>query len=234
MPLHDWTDRGGWEGMHHLWLTELLREVKARLPAGYRAFIGSPPTVAVGAVSERRDVAVHKWREELPKPSAGVMPEGEAMAPDIELAVATLELSPAVHVEYEGRLVAAIEVISPRNKDRPSARATYLSRYLGYLLEGIHLLLIDVLRRPFGFSFADQIEVELHIERQLPLPAPFAVGYRVGEPAATGGRLLALWRRPLTPNAPLPSLPLALDVESSIVVDLETTYSRAAADAYLT
>ena len=43
MPLHDWTDRGGWEGVHHLWITELLRWVKPRLPAGYRAYIGSAP-----------------------------------------------------------------------------------------------------------------------------------------------------------------------------------------------
>ena len=25
MPLHDWTDRPGWDGLHHLWITELLR-----------------------------------------------------------------------------------------------------------------------------------------------------------------------------------------------------------------
>ena len=48
MPLHDWTDRGGWEGVHHLWITELLRWVKPRLPMGYRAYIGSAPLLAVG------------------------------------------------------------------------------------------------------------------------------------------------------------------------------------------
>ena len=54
-------------------------------------------------------------------------------------------------------LIAAIELISPRNKDRPSSRETYLTRYLGYLLESVHLLLVDVHRRPIGFSFADRI-----------------------------------------------------------------------------
>ena len=43
MALHDWSDRPGWEGMHHLWITELLRWVKPRLPVGYRAYIGSAP-----------------------------------------------------------------------------------------------------------------------------------------------------------------------------------------------
>ena len=49
MPLHDWNDRPGWEGMHHLWITELLRWVKPRLPAGFRAYIGAAPLLAVGA-----------------------------------------------------------------------------------------------------------------------------------------------------------------------------------------
>jgi len=58
MPLHDWTDQPGWEGVHHLWITELLRWIKPRLPEGYRAYIGSAPTVAIGAPAERPDVSV--------------------------------------------------------------------------------------------------------------------------------------------------------------------------------
>jgi hypothetical protein len=60
-----------------------------------------------------------------------------------------------------------------------------------------------------------------------------AVSYRVGEPAATGGRLLAIWRRPLTVGATLPAIPLPLTVEQAVVLDLEQSYMRAAADAYL-
>ena len=55
----------------------------------------------------------------------------------------------------------------------------------------------------------------------------------MGEPAATGGRMIAIWRRPLTVGQPLPSLPLALTVHVGLQVDLESTYNRAAADAYL-
>ena len=56
MPLHDWSDSAGWEGMHHLWIAELLRWIKPRLPLGYRAYIGSSPLLAVGAPVERPDV----------------------------------------------------------------------------------------------------------------------------------------------------------------------------------
>jgi len=132
-----------------------------------------------------------------------------------------------------GRLVAAVELVSPRNKDRPIARATYLARYVGYLLEGVHLLLVDVHRRPLSFSFADGIAQELRMT-QPPCPAPLAVSYRVGEPAAAGGRLLAIWRRPLVAGETLPNMRLPLTVGTTIFVDLEQTYMRAAADAYLT
>jgi hypothetical protein len=237
MPLHEWTDRTGWEGMHHLWITEMLRWVKPRLPAGYRAYIGSAPALAIGAPGGRPDVAVVPWPndrgEDTPTPSTGPASEsGDEIEPDIELAVATLDPSTSLFVEKQGRLVAAVELISPRNKDWPSAREAYLARYLGYLLESVHLLLVDVYRRPIGFSFADRIAAELAINQD-PLPPPHAVSYRVGEPAATGGRFLAIWRRELSPGLPLPALPLPLDPHTAVWVDLERTYTGAAVDAYV-
>jgi hypothetical protein len=137
-----------------------------------------------------------------------------------------------VYVERQGRLIAAVEVISPRNKDRPIARSAYLARYVGYLLEGANLVLIDVHRRPAGHSFADLIAAQLQLV-QPPVPPPLAVSYRVGEPAPSGGRLLAIWRRPLSVDSPLPTIPLPLTPEQAVTIDLERTYSQAAADAYL-
>ena len=227
----------GWEGVHTLWLTELLRWIKPRLPAGYRAFIGAPPTLVIGAPTERPDVGVRDWPADRPTssrssadgPAAG---DGETSEPDVELAVAALESDTAIQVERQGRLAAAVELISPRNKDRPLARDTYLSRYVGYLLEGVHLLLIDVHGKPLSFSFADRIAQELQF-RQPGCPAPAGISYRVGEPVATGGRVLAIWRRPFAVGTALPTLPLPLTMEQAVAVDLEQTYSRAAADAYL-
>jgi hypothetical protein len=231
MPLHDWTSHSGWEGVHLLWIAELLHWVKPRLPTGYRAYVGSAPILAVGAPTEKPDVGVRQWPDE--QPQASPLPESSASdEPDEEIAVATLDPGKALYVEYQGRLVSALELVSPRNKDRPVARSTYLARYVGYLLEGVHLMLVDVHPRPKGFSFVDQIAEELQI-RQSSMPPPCAASYRVGEPAATGGRILGIWRRPLQANAPLPSLVLPIDVGVSVAIDLEHTYARAAADAYL-
>jgi hypothetical protein len=235
MPLHDWSHLSGWEGVHHLWIAELLKWIKPRLPAGYRAYIGSSPLIAVGAPAERPDVAVRSW---LPPDETGApetiatQTETSSSEPDEEIAVASLDAETAVFVERYGVLIAAVEITSPRNKDRPFARSGCLARYLGYLIDGANLMLIDVHRRPKSFSFADEIAAQLHIE-QPPVGPPLAVSYRVGEPAPTGGRFLAIWRRPLSTGAPLPTLPLPLTPELAVAVDLEATYSRAAADAYL-
>jgi hypothetical protein len=233
MPLHDWTDRPGWEGVHHLWITELLRWVKPRLPAGYRAYIGSVPAVAIGAPAQKPDVSVGQWPDDGPKIAGSIALPEPLDQPDEEIAVVLLDPDTSVLVERAGRLIAALEVISPRNKDRPVSRAGYLSRYVSYLLEGVHLLLVDVHRRPTGFSFVDGIAGELQI-KQPPCPPPAAASYRVGEPAATGGRILAIWRRPLTVGEPLPIATLPLTIEAAVGVDLEQTYQRAVEDAYLT
>ena len=207
-----------------------------RLPVGYRAYIGSAPLLAVGAPVDRPDVGVRSWSapEATRQPdAAGAETSTNPTEPDEEIAVATLDPETAVYVERQGRLVAAVELISPRNKDRPISRSTYLARYLGYLLDGAHLVLIDVHRRPVGFSFADRIATELDLKQPSVVP-PMSVSYRVGEPAATGGRLLAIWRRPMTVGNTLPAIPLPLSFEQEVSLDLETTYARAAEDAYQT
>jgi hypothetical protein len=230
MPLHDWAATPGWDGVHQLWIVELLHWLKARLPAGYRAYIGTTPTFAIGGPTEDcPDVGVREWPPPVIDPETPVDPADE---PDVEIAVATLSGEKALFVERQGRLVAAVELVSPRNKDRVSACAAYTGTYLGYLLKGVHLLLVDVHRRPLRFSFADRIAEELHLD-QPACPSPFAIGYRVGEPAPNGGRFLALWRRALTVGAPLPPLRLPLSVNEFVLVDLEQTYARAAEAAYL-
>jgi hypothetical protein len=231
MPLHDWTDDRGWDGVHQYWITELAHWLRPRVPPSYRVYLGSVPALTVDFAPGRPDVAVREW-----SPAAASSSENghEGVEEPDQQAVALFEFEPqlAVHVFCKGQLIAAIELVSPRNKDRPSARTQYMSRYLGYLGQGVHLLLVDVHVRPQGFSFADAIATASQFA-QPPCPSPCAVSYRVGGPAATGGQFLDIWRRRLTVAAPLPSLPLALTAELALPVDLEQTYARAAAAAYL-
>ena len=230
MPLHDWSDDRGWDGLHLFWLTQMIDWIQPRLPAGYRAYVGSVPALTIDSSNGRPDVGVRQWS---PDPTAAGLKAGSVGEPDQEV-VATFTLDPqkAIHIDWHGQLIAAIELVSPRNKDRPSARTRYLGRYVGYLRQGVHLLLIDALPRPAGFSFADAIADDLGIAME-PTPTPCAVSFRVGEPLPDG-TLVASWRRPLQVGQPLAVIPLALDTKQAISIDLEHTYQEAARRTYLT
>jgi Protein of unknown function (DUF4058) len=229
MPLHDWKDERGWDGVHTIWLTQLLDWVQPRLPEGYRAYVGSVPALTVDAGNGKPDVTVRQWASKPERVAAGSAILAE---PDQE-GVATFTLDPqkAVHVDWKGQLIAAIELVSPRNKDRPSSRERYLGRYVGYIRQGVHLLLVDVMVRPEGFSFPDAIASDLGLATD-PTPPPCAVSYRVGE-GVPEGTLLATWRRPMQVGQALPIIPLALDTNQSISIDLEQTYQQSARRAYL-
>lgn len=229
MPLHNWTDDRGWDGVHLLWINDLINWIQPRLPEGLRAYVGSVPALTVDANNGKPDVNVRQWTPEPMTAAGGV---GTIAAPDQE-AVATFTLDPhrAIHIDFHGQLIAAIELISPRNKDRHSSRERYLGRYVGYIRQGVHLLLIDVLPRPVGFSFADAIVADLGLALE-PTPTPYAVSYRVGE-GVPEGTLMATWTRALRVGQPLAVIPVALNLQQAIDIDLEQTYQQAARRAYL-
>lgn len=227
MPLHDWATTRGWAELHTYWLTELARHIKPQLPPGYRARI---ETEAALTLDVEPDVGVFRHPDATDGGATAVIPE-----PDFSVAVAEIR-QPELHVSItlNGRLVAAVELVSPRNKDRVTDRRTYGGKYVGYLRDLVQLLVVDVHPVYRDFSFSDFIASELKLPDQPTLPAPFAISYRV-VPAAKAGEacLLEAWRRPLTVGAPLPEIPLALDGDRAILIDLDGTYSRAAADSYL-
>jgi hypothetical protein len=219
MPLHDWTDGRGWESVGPLWITSLLYWLQERLPPGYRAYLGSVPALTIAA-----------GLEEGAAPSGALTDRPD---PDFH-AVSMLNPEPqlAVHVYHHGQLIAAVELVSPRNKDRPSSREFYRNRYLGYLWSGVHLMLIDVHRRPVGFSFVEAIVAEMQCRLPTGMP-PHAVSWDVGGRTPEGQRFLDGWYRQLAVGEPLPTLPLALTAERVLQIDLEKTYAEAARHAYL-
>src|SRR5687768_12510163 len=139
MPLHDWTDERGWDSVHPFWLAYLVEWVQPRLPEGYKAFLGGVPALTVSTGNGKPDVSV---RQMEPQPAPEVRAaETTVLEPDLE-ARGFVRLYPqhAVHIDFHGQLIAAIEIVSPRNKDRVDSKETYTNRYLGYLRLGVHLM----------------------------------------------------------------------------------------------
>jgi hypothetical protein len=235
MPLHDLSSDLQRCAVHTFWTTEIARWLKMRLPEGYRSFVGTIPIVVVDLPGNPDVGVIAKVARSGDVPLNGNANhiEAEYIEAENEVAVAALASEPYVFVEQHGRLVSVVELISPRNKDRPASRSAATTRYTAHLKNGIHLMLIDSLPKPKGFSFADAIAAELEIPNHQPLSCPHAISYRVGEQSGEGGRQLGTWRRQLQPGAPLGTVPLPLNTRQQVVVDLEATYSRATADAYL-
>src|SRR5438094_3710650 len=98
MPLHNWSYDRGWDSIHLLWLNQLLDWVQPRLPAGYRAYLGSVPALTIDTPNGRPDLNVRRWPEEPATISAGA--QTDPTAPDEET-VATFTLDPqrALHVD---------------------------------------------------------------------------------------------------------------------------------------
>lgn len=114
-----------WEGFHAMWPGSIVRQLRKSLPAGYSA----EPRVHLGTVMEI-DVGAYEAHESprFGSPEAG---EGIATSTWTTSPVVAVDTDPPDEYEYEvrifdnereRRLVAAIELVSPANKDRPESR----------------------------------------------------------------------------------------------------------------
>jgi hypothetical protein len=170
--------------------------IRPRLPEGSKVFLGGVPALTLASGNGKPDVDIRQWG---PPPAGENVATGSGLLEPVLEARVAIRLDPqlAVHVDFHGQLIAAIELVSPRDKDRADAKERYTARYLGYLCLGVHLMLVDVLPRPKGFSFADALTSGLGLEVP-PLPPPFAASYRVGESFPLAKRWGASW--PSTPG----------------------------------
>jgi hypothetical protein len=227
MPLHDWSRLPEWEGVHQLWISDLYRTLRSRLPTGYRAGLATVPSLTIGGPSTHPDLSVRR-QPGLPGPA----PEpslDDLTGFDSEVTVLSIGPTKMVQVFRGNQLVAVLELISPRNKEREQARAATVDRMVGYLALGVHVLFVDVHAAPSTFSLADAIAATLDFPQEH-CPSPHAMAYQVRGPVDGGGQALAIRRAPLVIGQPLPTVPLPLGRALRVDVDLESTYMTAAGD----
>ncbi len=131
--------------------------------------------------------------------------------------------------EAEGgaRLVAALELVSPANKDRESHRTAFANKCAGYLAQGIALIVVDVVTSRTTDLHVDILKL-LGRDTDTGLPAGtdlYAVAYRPIVKNKAGQ--VESWPVPLAVGRELPTLPLALSAELCLPIDLEATYTMA-------
>jgi hypothetical protein len=134
-----------------------------------------------------------------------------------------------VHVYDQTRarqLVAAIEIVSPANKDLPENRRAFVTKCAALLQQRVCVSIVDlVTTRHFNLyaelrEFIDRPDSALATNP----PATYAVTCRGRKSGSTP--LLDSWFYPLIVGQPLQTLPIWLTEDQNVMLDLESSYEE--------
>jgi hypothetical protein len=233
MPLHDHfhgelARRRRWEGFHDLWVGAMVRRLAPLLPARYFA----EPQVHLG-VSVEPDVATFKEERQTAPVSGNGGVATAVWAPARPTRVLAVDF-PAQDVfeltvydaERGSRLVAVIELVSPRNKDHPGARRDFVIKCAAYLQQRVSVVIVDIVTGRQSDLYGELLAL-LGQERGVPWPGEpplYAVGLRLTKPDERWE--METWEEPLSVGAPLPTLPLWLADNLVVPVELEVSYEE--------
>lgn len=218
-----------WRGFHGAWAAAMARLLNGGvLPPGYYAvpFLDRDGPVEI-------DVAA--LREFEVAGSAGAPGEHQLWTPAAPGLAVAVEWPSVDDVRVEvftddgdPRVAAAVELISPRNKDRPRAREAFAAKCADYLGRGCGVVVVDVVTTRRADLQADlfaMLGADPAVEASGALSA---VSYRPvvrdGE-----GELLA-WPAALEVGRLLPTVPLWLGADLAVPLDLEASHSAACVD----
>jgi hypothetical protein len=202
------------------------------LPPGYYAV----PLVDRDGPIEIDVAALREHEATAPASEVAVEPALQTWAPPAPGLTVAVELPAADGVEVQvfaddgdPRLMAAVELLSPRNKDRHQARQAFAIKCVGYLQQGSSIVVVDTVttrRADLNAAILSLLGVDTCGATS---PSLSAVSYRaVGREEET--QQLLLWPAPLALGQPLPTLPLWIASDFCVPLDLEASYRATCAD----
>ena len=237
MPLRDhfrppvWT-RSSWEGFHGMWPATMVQQLVRVLPDDFTA----EPRVHLGSYFE---IDVCAYEEDDPK-TLGFSAKGDSgsvatatWAPPKPTFTADVDLTEQyayevlVYDQSRGRLlVAAVEIVSPANKDRPENRRAFVTKCAALLQQGVCVSIVDLVTTRNFNLYADLLAL---FDRPDPAFAPnppsvYAVTCRCRKVGQTSR--LESWAYPLAIGEPLPNLPIWLSDEFKVTLELEASYEE--------
>ena len=132
--------------------------------------------------------------------------------------------------ERNRRLVAAIEIVSPSNKDRPHHRRSFVAKCVGLIEQRVSVVIVDLVTSRNFNLYTDVLELidrnDPTFEEELRPIYAAAMRWRCQEDDTY---LLESWAHPLAIGQPLPTLPLWLADNLSVPLELERTYEETCA-----
>jgi hypothetical protein len=243
MPLRDHfrppvSKQSSWEGFLGMWPMVIIQQLREKLPPGFIA----EPRVHLGAMYEI-DVSTYE-RDDAPfhpdSDDAGGFATATwtAVQPTVVVETeSTGEYEYAVRVydlERERTLVAAIEIVSPANKDRPQSRMAFVAKCAEMIRRGVAVSVVDLVTDKHFNLYAELMAFLGHPKAD-PMAADPPTTYAASCRQADRGKktILEAWSHTLAVGQPLPTLPLWLSAEMAIPLDLEQSYEKACHDLWI-
>jgi hypothetical protein len=234
MPLRDHfrspvNDKHSWDSLHAMWPAMIVRQLFDILPSGYTAapgvHFGEDVEIDVSAFAEDERVD--------PITSIGDSGVSTVAQPAPTL---TLEADLSDQDEFEVRvydvergreLVAAIELVSPSNKDRPENRRAFVAKVAALLQKEVCVSVVDLVTIRQINLYVDLLELIGAADPQLGAAPPnlYAVTIR-GRKQPARRSLLDLWYYPMPLGQPLPTLPIWLNPDLRVLLPLEASYEE--------
>jgi hypothetical protein len=162
------------------------------------------------------------------------LPERYIAEPQVRLGSSIATDLPAVN-EYEvlvydtrsgRRLVAAVEIVSPANKDRPERRRLFVAKCAALLQNRVCVAIVGLVTTRTANQYRDLMELFGQSDPSLADGAPplYAVACRCARQADAW--FLEAWSHPLALGRPLPTLPLWLAENLAVPLELEPSYEE--------
>lgn len=236
MPLYDHfrlpvKNRFPWESLHSVWMAELANRLNAILPTNYVALermrIGYKLEIDVATLEIGTDSLAHENGS-----NGGVATRSRTYTPPAASATISTIFPDVIELrvfaqEGSASLVAAIELVSPGNKDRDEERMAFASKIATYLRAGVSVIVMDIVttRRANLHNILCSLigapaEVELPADTHL-YSAAYRPILRLGKPE------IDIWTASFFVGDPLPTMPLRLIGDLFVPVEFEMAYTAA-------
>lgn len=240
MPLRDHfrsplAGKRSWDALHGMWPAVIVMALHRTLPAEYVA----EPRVYLGAAF-KIDIAAREAGYPSSSPEANGPEGGVATAtwapprPTLDVVTEVPEQDEyAVFIRDETqqrRLVAAIEIVSPANKDRAEHRRSFVTKCAALLQQGVSVSIIDFVTARHANLYDDLLtqvgQTDPKLSAELPPIYAAACRWRRGARDDAPWRLQA-WAHAFAIGQSLPTLPLWLTEDLAVPLELESTYEEA-------
>jgi hypothetical protein len=128
------------------------------------------------------------------------------------------------------RLVAAIELISPANKDRPQSRRQLVAKCAALLREQVSVMLVDIVGSRAFNLYAELLEITGQRDPAFGNKPPSMYACACRWRPRGESHVLETWNSELVLAQSLPTLPLWLSEELAVPLNLESSYEQTCRD----